>query len=158
MRWPILLAGAACLMPAAAHAQKEMNETVGNWSLSGTDGDCMIATTTPQGIIAIASPATGGENNGGVILSREGLTVPPGRSVAALTFTGAGGFSGDHPGTGYPDISAYWVGFPDTRTPDGFSDSWRVTAVRDGKTEIDMTVTGFKAARAALWRCVAETK
>jgi hypothetical protein len=157
MRWPILLALAVTTMPTAAHAQRSMEETIGAWKLTGTGGDCMISVRSGKGLVAIASPATGGENHGGMIISADGVEVQN-SDRATLTFTGSGAFAGEHPLTPYSDISGYWRSFPSPRAIDGFPDRWRVMVERDDVTIMDVSVTDFTRARAALWRCVDATK
>lgn len=158
-KWPILLAAAACLMPATALAQKEMSDRIGEWTLVGKGGDCMIMSGSPDtGLVAVASPATGGENSGGLFLSRDGLSVPNGPGVGTVTISGNTAWDGAHSVGGVSEISAFWVAFPDARTVEGFADRWSLTVERDGKTEIQASVSGFRAANAALKRCVTETR
>lgn len=157
MRWPILLTLAVTMMPSAAHAQRTMEEMVGAWKLSGTGGDCMISIGSRQGLVAIASPATGGENHGGIILSLDGVEVRD-SDWATMTFSGSGPYAGEHRLTPYSDISGYWTSFPSARAIDGFPDRWRVMVERDDVTIMDVSVTDFARARAALWRCVEATK
>lgn len=159
MKWSILLVGAACLMPATAHAQKEITDRIGDWTLVGKGGDCMIMTGAPDtGLVAVASPASGGENPGGMFLSKDGMSVPDGPGVGTVTISGNASWDGPHSLGGASEISAFWVAFPDTRTVDGFADRWSLKVERNGKIEIQASVTGFRAANAALKRCAAETK
>ncbi|MDF7773873.1 hypothetical protein P1X14_01330 [Sphingomonas sp. AOB5] len=157
MKWLIALAFAS-VVPVAAQAQvKEMPmETVGAWKVSGKGGDCLVGFMTPQGMLMIASPATTGENQGGMMIAKPGLTVADGPGQP-LQLSGPPTMAGERRAIGYSDMPGYWLSFPAATTIDAFPDSWRFKVTKDGATVVDLNVTGFVAARAALRRCVQQT-
>ena len=156
MKWPILLAAAACVMPVTAHAQRELSETAGDWELHGLNGECVILKRVDTALISIATPAPDGHDGGLVVALRE-MAIPDGEP-AMLDFRGKGRWNGQHPMVGVGNISGFWTPFPGPRTIDDFPDSWRVTVTHRGKVVSDISITGFDAVRAAMWRCVEKTR
>ncbi|MCW3847816.1 hypothetical protein OF829_11250 [Sphingomonas sp. LB-2] len=157
MKWTAMIALALAGIPVAAQAQTQVDEKVGSWSVQGKGGDCIVGTFQPGGMVMVTAPASGGENHGGFMISQREIEVPDGPG-ATLETTGTGSFSGTRPMIGYSDVPAYWVSFPSDDTIDGFSDNFRVKVSRDGETIIDVSVSGFTEARAALRRCIAKTR
>jgi len=157
MKWPILFA--ALLVAAPAMAQTKVDGTVGNWRISGEKGDCLVFLGTPQGMVMVASPASGGENHGGVMFAKPGLTDDPAQETSILLI-GTGDFTGPFPTRPMEDTdpAIYWRAFPSDTTIDAFPDSWRVRMSRGGSTLAEVTVTGFTQARAALRQCVEKTR
>lgn len=158
MKWLIALAF-TLVVPVAAQAQvKEMaTETVGPWKVSGKGGDCIVGFMTPNGMLMIASPAMGGENQGGMMIARQGLTVTDGPGQP-LELSGPPTMAGSRSAIGYSDMPGYWMSFPAATTIDAFPDSWRFKVTKEGVTLMDLNVTGFTAARDALRRCVSTTR
>lgn len=157
MKWLIALAF-TLVVPVAAQAQvKEFPmEQVGPWKVSGKGGDCLVGFMTPNGMLMIASPATGGENQGGMMIAKQGLTVTDGPGQP-IELSGPPSFAGSRTAIGYSDMPGYWMSFPSATTIDAFPDSWRFKVTKDGATLMDLNITGFTAARAALRRCVTQT-
>ena len=158
MKSAILLA--AMLIVAPATAQEAFDETVGAWRVTGDKGDCVALLGKPQGMVMVLSPASGGENSGGLMVTKPGLTDDSARQTF-LTMSGPGTLAGasiTKPMDESDDPAIYWRPFPDGSAVDAFPDSWRVKLTRDGSTLVDVPATGFAAARTALKRCVAETR
>jgi hypothetical protein len=144
-------------IPTVAQAQTRVSEKAGAWEVTGEGGDCGIGLMNQTGLLMIVSPATGGENQGGIMISKMGIDVPDGPG-ATLEIADTGAFAGAHALVGTRADSVYWLAFPTASTVDTFSDAFRLKVTRDGKTQVDMQVTGFAAARAALKRCVESTR
>jgi len=160
MKLPILFATPFAVLVAAAPAtaQVKFDEKAGAWSITGEHGDCLAFLKTPQGMIAVLSPATTGENEGGIAVGGPGLSVET--QETSLVLDGVSNFSGpmgvDPMQEGSPPI--YWHSFPAATTIDSWPDSWRARLTRGGATVMEVKATGFTAARATLRRCIASTR
>ena len=157
MKWPILFA--ALTIAAPAMAQTKVDEKVGAWRISGEKGDCLAFIGTPQGMVMIASPASGGENHGGIMFADPGLADDPAQDTM-MSLAGPGIFNGPLVMKAMEDTDPpiYWRAFPSDTTIDAFPDSWQVRMTRGGATLAEVKVSGFAAARTALRACVQKTR
>lgn len=157
MKLPILFAAVSLLMPATAQAQARFEQAVGNWSVGGEGGDCAASTIVGDDLVMIYSPASGGENHGGITVSRFSLTVADDEQ-ATLVLSGNWSWAGKHSVIGYADPAGYWTAFPSDDTADEFPDGWTSIVRRDGNTLITVSVKGFAAALPVLHACVEKTR
>jgi hypothetical protein len=160
MKWPILIAIAAFLMPVTAHAQaqpqEDLTETVGGWELHGKDGECVILKRVGEDLISIGTPSGDG-HYGGVAISLRNTDVTD-RETATLEFIGEGAWKGPHTMYGVANISGFFTAFTGPDDINLFPDKWRVTLTRKGKVVSDISITGFDTVRAATLRCIETTK
>ena len=157
MKWPILFAALAIAAPATA--QTKVDEKVGAWSISGEKGDCLAFFGTPHGMVMIASPASNGENHGGIMFAQPGLAEDPAQNTM-ISLVGPSIFNG--PMVVRPmedtDPPIFWRAFPSATTIDAFPDIWQVRMTRGGAVLAEVKVSGFVAARASLRSCVEKTR
>lgn len=156
MKLPVAIAIVMFAVPGTALAQ-DFSQRVGDWNVSGSGGDCAMSAGSAEGMIMFASPASGGENEGGLALAGpDSWNVVAGRAV--IRYGGPGAWAGEHPSMGTPEFNGYWTALESRTQLDAFPDSWQVKAWKDGTLLVDFPVKGFKAALQALRSCAEQTK
>ena len=153
MKSTLVFALALAGIPAAAQAQAEFNENAGAWRVKGSGTSCIAANAQQAGMVMVTAPAPGGQHVGGFMVTARNLNVPDGPG-ATIEMKGAGPFAGVHRATGYSDVPAYWTPFTSADILDSLPDGFGIKVVRDGQTQVDVSVTGFSEARKALRRCM----
>jgi len=143
-----VLLGLAMATPAAAQ------DRVGDWMISGSNGNCLASQLVGNVYLAVITPASDGSNLGGLVVAAEGWDVADGRTT--FTLAGNASWAGVRPGFGEPGVGGYFIPFLPSKPASDFPNAFRLTISHDGKQLIDAQVKDFHPALSAAVACAGE--